>query len=287
MKLYGQDYRECLRNELRERQQRNSRVSLRAFAKFLGISPATLSGVLNGKRRLGNESIERISNALALDPSETKKFRAMVLSIDGDSIQTRQRYSQELMSEVGDQDRNADPLFISVSQFRLVADWFHLAILEAMHLAAYPRQNTMVQLRWLSDHLSLPQFDVSQALQRLASLGIVRETSEDGFQAAQRGIESGDQVPSSAIREHHRQYLEKSMEALEQQTPEQRDFSGIIFQLNPQQLDQARQEVQNFRERMLNLFPETDQSSVYRMSVQLFSLSKLEESGDSPREVRQ
>lgn len=50
--------------DLDRRTSQNPLYSLRAYANFLNVSPATLSGILNGNRRPSLEMLTKISNAL-------------------------------------------------------------------------------------------------------------------------------------------------------------------------------------------------------------------------------
>jgi hypothetical protein len=66
MKAHG-SFRRLLHGELKARQSRNPRYSLRAFANYLGIAPATLSQLLRGKRRMTERTIRKLGFRLALD----------------------------------------------------------------------------------------------------------------------------------------------------------------------------------------------------------------------------
>ena len=59
-----------LRKKLEEAQQVNPRYSLRAFSKKVGIHFATLSSIINGKRRVSRKIAVRVADSLALSASE-------------------------------------------------------------------------------------------------------------------------------------------------------------------------------------------------------------------------
>lgn len=65
---------EQLREELVRRQQRNPRYSLRAFARATGVSPATMSQVLSGKRSLTLRTARNIIQRLPWDESSRRRF---------------------------------------------------------------------------------------------------------------------------------------------------------------------------------------------------------------------
>ena len=80
-------YIERLRVELRERQKRHPRFSLRAFAYFLKIDPSTLSRILAGKQTLSPRTANRIIKLLGLSACDTERFQSSIV----EEIGTRAR----------------------------------------------------------------------------------------------------------------------------------------------------------------------------------------------------
>src|SRR5438309_11270779 len=64
------DLRACIEQRLRERQRRNPRYSLRAFAQSLGTHHTVLSQILRRQRRLTARTIQRIGVPLGLTANE-------------------------------------------------------------------------------------------------------------------------------------------------------------------------------------------------------------------------
>src|SRR3712207_2679379 len=62
--------RNALRSRLESLRLRHPRYSLRAFAKKAGVSPTTLSLILQGKRDASRKLAERLSDRLMFDPQE-------------------------------------------------------------------------------------------------------------------------------------------------------------------------------------------------------------------------
>jgi plasmid maintenance system antidote protein VapI len=84
-------YRDVLRIELETRLARNSRYSLRAFARHLGLSSGRLSEILAGKQNISAEWADRIADALKWTDSKRAHFRALV-----DASQKRSRQRKEV-----------------------------------------------------------------------------------------------------------------------------------------------------------------------------------------------
>ena len=66
-----------LKRELKRRQQRNARYSLRAFARDLDCDPATLSQWLRGARPMSAEAEGHLFARLDLDPDERARAREL------------------------------------------------------------------------------------------------------------------------------------------------------------------------------------------------------------------
>lgn len=63
-------FRDILRHEFERRRENNSRYSLRAFARSIGIDHSTLSQILRGRRRLTQRTIARLGGSLKLSSAE-------------------------------------------------------------------------------------------------------------------------------------------------------------------------------------------------------------------------
>ena len=60
----------------------NSRISMRAFAKRLGISHSAMSEILNGKRRVSKEKAEQFADALHISGEDRKIFLSDFRKVD-------------------------------------------------------------------------------------------------------------------------------------------------------------------------------------------------------------
>ena len=270
--LISKDYRELLKHEFQNCINKNPQYSLRAFARDLKISPTTLSLVFQGKRALGENCIDQICSALLFDPQQSRIFRAMVLSIDAKTPGVRLRYTKEL-DLLTQNDKNDIQYFdLSVNTFRVISDWFHLAILELLELDEYSAVKTAQALQWMSDRLALDKLQVTQALERLHSLKLI-EKKKGKFVKSPRMLHVGDKVPSEAIRNHHKQYLTKAERALNEQSFNECDFSGIIVPVDVSKIPEAKEMIQSFRKKMNKFLRGEKKTEVYRLSINFFKLT--------------
>ncbi len=73
-----QDYRQYLKSVLQNRQLKNKRYSLRAFARSLDISPGALSKILNSINNLSEQKALQFAQQLKFNESETDYFLRLV-----------------------------------------------------------------------------------------------------------------------------------------------------------------------------------------------------------------
>jgi hypothetical protein len=82
-------------------------------------------------------------------------------------------------------------------------------------------------------------------------------------------------VPSDAIRAFHSGLIHRALKALTQQAIEERSLRSMVFALDPKDLPELNQLIQEFFENVSRRFSKPTQSSrLYAMTHQLFALDK-------------
>lgn len=71
-------FRDLLRAEFEARSARNPRYSLRAFARSLGVSPATVCETLSGRHVPSLKTAEKIANAMPWPEPQRRSFVELV-----------------------------------------------------------------------------------------------------------------------------------------------------------------------------------------------------------------
>lgn len=104
--------------------------SLRALARDLQMSPSRLSEALNGKAGISAASARKISERLGLGTQESQYFYLLVQKEHARCKHVRVRAAEDIEAFSGLSKKAR----INVDQFQVVADWYHLAILEAFSL---------------------------------------------------------------------------------------------------------------------------------------------------------
>ncbi|MFL5813469.1 MAG: TIGR02147 family protein [Bdellovibrionia bacterium] len=244
------DFRLYLQQELMRRCAKNPKYSLRSFAKALGLQPPTLSHILRGKRTITPTMQKKLATALSLGPEELMRFS---------QPETTSRISLQQLT---------------IDAFNVVSEWHHFAILELLRVRGFePRP------KWVARALGITVSEVNVAIERLVRLELLEITKKGDWIATSGGNSTiGNEFSTIALRKVQKQFLEKSIQALETVPIEKRDQSGMTFAVNLNDLPQLKQKIKNFR-RELCEYAERNPSpdEVYQLSVSFFPLSQTKE----------
>lgn len=235
---------ECLQREFTLRRGRNSSYSLRAFARSLGVNPGALSQVMSGKRPLTAQSTKKILQSMNIDFIEKQKILQNWMEPDDGKTFTD----------------------ISQIQDEIIGDWRYLAI----HSILQTKNGTKPQQ--ISRRLGLHASEVLTLLHVLVRHNLVKEFKKGEFQVVSPNITTSHEVPSTVLRKCNRQWIEKSLQALEDQSVETRDITGITMAIDPSKLPGAKQLIKEFRRKLCRYLESGHQQTVYRVNIQLFSI---------------
>ena len=124
-------YRSFIKEVLAERVKKNSKYSLRAMATQLGFSHSTLSEVMKGSANLSLSSARKMALKLNLSPLETEYLCLLIQFEATKDVEIRESLFAQMRGLNPTKTKSHD---LSLDQFRQIAEWYHSAILEMVHL---------------------------------------------------------------------------------------------------------------------------------------------------------
>ncbi len=238
---------EYLVKELSQRSKKNPAYSLRSFAKSIGINSGVLSAILNKKRPLTVSTAKKIIDALNLDSK------------------TRSKLLQSLVS-AEPQETQGSYHSLSEDLFQAVQNWEHFAILSMLE-----SKSTALTPRAIAQRLKISQATAMETLETLKRIGLIK-LEAGKLKPTHKNLSTTHDIPSQALRHAHRQHLQKAIEALEDQSVDERDFSGVTMAISKKKLPIAKKLITQFRRDLCDLLEGGSRDEVYRLNVQLFSL---------------
>jgi uncharacterized protein (TIGR02147 family) len=264
-----ESFRDILQNEFVIRRSKNSAYSQRAFARDIGLSPSRISEVLNGGQRISRQKASVIADALGLDKSNREYFCNLVDLENPKNSVVRRAARQQL----GLVKRSNLKHWINTDVFASISEWYHAAILELVTL-----RNAKHNPEWISKALGITERAATDALNRLQRLNLLRQKNKK-FVPIQSNFGTTEDIPSSAIRSAHKQFLGKALESVESQTIDERRLDTLVLTIDRKQLPKAFLRMKDFCTRFNAEFGSSSaKNSVYCLSIQFF---KLAEEGNS------
>jgi uncharacterized protein (TIGR02147 family) len=240
-----------LLGELTRRKKKNPSYSLRSFARDLGISPGHLSGLMNGKKPLTVRQATVIAGKLQLSPAQRSKLL------------------KALAPALRDEEWTADQLRpLREDEFRLISDWYHIAILNLVRLG-----KVTGGAKELAERLGISEVQALEAVERLERLRFI-VCDGDQMRRSAKPLRTSHDVPSRAIRNYHRQNLELAQRKLETVPLELRTFSSMTMPVNLSKLPVVKEMIEKFKDQVSAELEEGDKQDVYTFSLQLFPVTQ-------------
>jgi uncharacterized protein (TIGR02147 family) len=240
-----------LQREYGLRKAKNSLYSIRALARDLGVSKTTVSDVLGGKRTPSPKNLDKILDKLNLSADEHDQIHVQ--------LKKKKLPAQEM-----------ERLQMQNDTFRLIADWYYLAIL---NLAKIKKNKGNAQ--WVSERLAIGVEEAKNALEMLKRLGLI-EIKRGKMTRTSLPLSTTRDIPSEALKLHHHNNLQLAGESLHLDPVESREFSSVTMAIDPKQLPQAKELLMKTKRKVAKILETDNPSEVYTLSFQLFPLTKKE-----------
>lgn len=268
------NYREVLQERLSERLSGNPHYSLRAFARDIGLSPAQLSSVLNGKRGISPKKAREVFGAAKLDSDDLKVAILQVEMEHARSPKVKQRAAAELKNQATE----ASVVQLTDDAFKVISDWSHFAILQVIALKTYREKSFSIDPTvWIAKKLGIQTVQTKLALERLLRLELVTFAQNGLYTVCQDTVLSPSGVPSSALKLFHKQVIQKALTAVDAQSVDERFYNNSMFPVLKSAVPEISKEISRFRKKLLNKYgrvSQRDGEAVYVLSQLFFRLTE-------------
>lgn len=245
--------------------------NLKNWANRLGYkSPSSLAMVLNKQRLPTMKMIVSFSEDFNFTKSERKYFELLV---EIEKKKSAGKDITELLNEANKLSGQTEYQRINYDQFSVVSDW-HCYAIKALVSNKYFLNDEDWIFKALRRKVSKAQ--IKNAIQNLKNVGLLKDDPARGLVENPQKTHTGNQVPSAAIKNHHRGMLVQAAQALDEQTVANRMFQGLTLNIKKDaDLKKAFADVVEF----VNEFNEKyrddrDGDAVYQLNIQLFEHTK-------------
>lgn len=253
-----------LRRKLAEIQVKNPSFSVRAFAKRLGFHPSAANEILKGERQVSRKLAEKIMSRLHLDPTE----RSDILKLFPVKRILRSSFDENEVSP-------EQSLKLSSDQFHAISDWVHFAILSLVRTQEYEKISVKHMVEWISERLNVSEKQTLHALERLERLSLIEKRTDGKFNRIAKLLNTTDDVQDLSLQKSHLADMELARDALLHLPIEVRDFSALMFPVDPELLPRAKEILRKAQDEVAALLGSQPTSEVYRLSTYLFPVTKI------------
>lgn len=239
------EWREFLAREFSERKSRNPNYSLRAYAKALDLSPAHLSLILAGKRKVKPKSAMVLAQTLGLTPGEVVHW------------------------STGSKKLKVASRELSTEEFYPISEWYYFAI---RGLADF--KDNVASAKWIAGKLGLDLKTAGDAFKKLVDLKYI-EIVNGQFRQFPDPLVTSEDIPSALIRRCHKQHMDLAARKMDSVPVDQREFFTSIVAIDPKRMKAAKKMIRDFSDKFVMEMENGRKSEVYALGIQFSPITLL------------
>lgn len=250
------NYRSYLADYLVYLQKKNPAYSAAAFVRSVGFSENSrgyLNLILNGKRNLSPSAILGFAKVLKLSEKETFYFENLTHFNQAQDPKEKAIYFERLEKAMKT-NRQATPRAFELlkSHYSYLTKWYLVAIRELVALS-----NFCEDPDWISKKLKnkVSKKEVTEALEDLFNLKLIERTPENKIQQTNEVLYFSDDLSNHAtVKNLQAQFIQRSLESLEEDSYENRSISNSVIGTNKQNIGAIREEIREFRRHLIEKY---------------------------------
>lgn len=243
--MWRRYFSQALQEALDQAKTRNKAISLRAYARIIGVTPSNLSEILREQRKIAPERALKIAENAKLDPTVLSRLRRLM----------------------GREADPSPPRLLSTQAVDLIMNPLYFRVLCALEIL--PSPSTVAEL---SSFLDVPAADLKKVLTALVAVDVIEIKGQKVHWLGSHVITPPD-VPSKKVRAFHRQTLRNAAADLKLPVTE-REYTSVVFAACESQLGAAKQQIRSFRDLVSESMRDSTPDRIYELSIQLRPVSK-------------
>jgi uncharacterized protein (TIGR02147 family) len=263
------DYRLFLQDFFYAKKQEKPSFSQRYFAKKAGFNAHNFCTlVIQGKRNLSVDSIQKIIKGLGLKGREGTYFENLVYLNQAVTLAAKERYFQRI-KKIGKKTKFYQ---LHNDQFFFYEKWYYPVVRELVTFAEWKNDYTVLS------KLLRPPISSAEAKEAVELLLKTRMVVMDdhGNYALNNEFVTSERVPEFIKKKARRDVLLKGIETIDTITPSEKYAAYSTVTMSKGLYEQAREILDETRERILSLVAQDKApDEVYEVVLQVFPVSKM------------
>jgi len=269
--IYGYtNYRQWLSDYHDARKVKQRGFSYRLFSMKAGFSsPNFIRMVVQGKRNLAVEGMEKIADFVGLKKREADFFKNLVLFNQAATADEKNLYFEKL----GYFKAFTEIRKIDQQQYDYFSHWYYPVIREMANLKEF-----RADPNWISKVLSsrITPAEALEALKVLESLGFLKPDKNKRLKPAMPALTTAREVINVALWNFHNVMIDEAKRSLEKTPAVFRDVSSITIAIDRDTLDNVKEKLNELRQELLVAMSKAKSpDAVYQLNFQFFNLTAI------------
>jgi uncharacterized protein (TIGR02147 family) len=234
------DHREFLRSWYEWKKTATRGFSYRSFASKAGFSSMSfLRDVIEGRRNISDDSVEKFVAAIGLVDDASEYFRELVrYNRETDHDKRAQQFRRLLLLQAR---REFSP--VRQAQSKYYSDWVNIVVREAAGLERFGGDPERIA-RALRPPVPVSQ--VKDSLQLLVGIGMLEKTKEGRYKPTMPRLVPGD-IDRAVVRSAKRQMLLHALDRLDSEGNEDTHISSVTVTVSAHRLVKLAEQIRQFR----------------------------------------
>lgn len=240
-------------------------LSLEAMARRVGLSKMAVKYLVDKKRHLAEQNLKGFARAMKFDDTSSKYFRSLVLFNKARSTGDRDVHFRAMLEIKGSPFQD---LYRKAADIGLHQAWYYPVIAEMSWLPGFKGDPEWIQKRLCFKVGTEP---IQKAVQFLKAQGFL-----NGKTPSPPKIKVPDGFRSHQYRSFTARMIERSLEALEEQPKEDREFLNLTISVSPEKFKVAKKMLADFRHQLHQALADDENAPerVLQVNISLFTLAK-------------
>lgn len=238
----------------------NSQFSMRAMARYLDLTPSSLSEFISGKRNFSPERIKNIIEKIPLDPKLKTKLNEQL------SRQNKLKTKEEI-----------ERLQLEIDLYYLVSDDIYYTLLCLVELDEFKND-----LDWMASKTNKSKKEIQVALERLIKLNFIKEIDET-LRINTENLNTTDEIANKFLKTRHENNLKSALNSLIFDDVENRFFTFETLAISKDAFPEIKKAITDCQDRIVQISKTYPKHEVYEFcfnfypkTIQLIQESKNE-----------
>lgn len=263
--------------------QGSKTLTLQDFSKKLGYrSPSLLSMIATGKRLPSSEMLEELFSEWKVDTNLREIIR---IRVEIEKRQIKNKPTFNLVEKLSKINKRTKYQTFEIDTFNSIKDWHNL-VLQMMVGTPEFREDYVEISNRLKKKVTPTQ--VKKGIETLIKVGlIVRNPVTGSLEKNEPELrETTHDIPSEAIREHHKGMINRALEEVDEGLVSERHLNSLTLRFNPNDTTTAKSFILNFVKDFNEKFYNSESNEIAQLNIQFFGHTQYIDKSPSEKDLK-